>query len=83
MEPLGDAGFSNAAWTSNQTASALSWSSETFAQNQNANALRWGTLYNFRFDSDQSAAGCERDDRLLQDGNANHRCDPRPFHGCM
>ena len=50
---LGDAGFSNAAWTSNQTASALSWNSETFAQNQNANALRWGTLYNFRFDSNR------------------------------
>ena len=49
----GDAGFSNAAWTSNQTSSALSWSSETFAQNQNANALRWGTLYNFRFDSNR------------------------------
>ena len=50
---LGDAGFSNAAWTSNQTFDALSWSSETFAQNQNANAIRWGTLYNFRFDSDR------------------------------
>ncbi len=50
---LGDAGFSNAAWTSNQTASALSWNSETFAQNQNANAIRWGTLYNFRFDSNR------------------------------
>jgi len=50
---LGDAGFSNAAWSSTQTASALSWSSQTFAQNQNANAIRWGTLYNFRFDADQ------------------------------
>src|SRR3984893_9797183 len=50
---VGDAGFSNAAWTSTQTTGALSWSSETFAQNQNANAIRWGTLYNFRFDSDQ------------------------------
>jgi hypothetical protein len=49
----GGAGFSNAAWTSTQTAGALSWSSQTFAQNQNANAIRWGTLYNFRFDSDQ------------------------------
>jgi hypothetical protein len=49
----GSAGFSNAAWTPNQTATALSWSSETFAQNQNANALRWGTLYNFRFDSNR------------------------------
>jgi hypothetical protein len=50
---LGNTGFSNAAWTSNQTASDLTWSSETFAQNQNANALRWGTLYNFRFDSNR------------------------------
>ena len=50
---LGGAGFSNAAWTSNQTTGAVSWSSETFAQNQNANAIRWGTLYNFRFDSDK------------------------------
>jgi hypothetical protein len=50
---LGDAGYSNAAWSSNQTASELSWSTETFAQNQNANAIRWGTLYNFRFDSNR------------------------------
>ncbi len=49
----GDAGFSNAAWISTQTASDVSWSSETVAQNQNANAIRWGTLYNFRFDSDK------------------------------
>ena len=49
----GSAGYSNAPWTSNQTTSALSWSSETFGQNQNANAIRWGTLYNFRFDSDR------------------------------
>jgi hypothetical protein len=50
---LGNAGFSNAAWTSNQTSSAVTWNSETFAQNQNANAIRWGTLYNFRFDSNK------------------------------
>jgi hypothetical protein len=50
---LGSAGYSNAAWTPNQTTSALSWSTETFAQNQNANAIRWGTLYNFRFDSNR------------------------------
>jgi hypothetical protein len=49
----GDAGFSNAAWTANQTSAGLTWSSETFAQNQNANALRWGTLYNFRFDANR------------------------------
>jgi hypothetical protein len=49
----GSAGFSNTAWTPVQTASSLTWSSETFAQNPNANAIRWGTLYNFRFDSNQ------------------------------
>ena len=50
---LGDAGYSAAAWTSTQTTSALTWSTETFAQNPNANAIRWGTLYNFRFDSNR------------------------------
>ncbi|PYJ10641.1 MAG: hypothetical protein DMF06_05715 [Verrucomicrobia bacterium] len=50
---VGDAGFSNAPWTSIETGNALIWSTETFAQNQNANAIRWGTLYNFRFDSTQ------------------------------
>jgi hypothetical protein len=49
----GNTGYSNAAWTPTQTASALTWSSETLAQNPNANALRWGTLYNFRFDSNR------------------------------
>ena len=49
----GSAGYSNAAWTPNQTTGAMTWSTETFAQNQNANAIRWGTLYNFRFDSDR------------------------------
>jgi len=49
----GSTGFSNAAWASNQTATAISWSSETLAQNANANAIRWGTMYNFRFDSDR------------------------------
>ena len=50
---VGNAGFSNAAWTTNQTTSALTWSSQTFAQNQNANAVRFATLYNFRFDSNR------------------------------
>ena len=50
---LGNAGYSNAPWTSTQTANAVSWSSETFAQNQNANAIRLATLYNFRFDSNR------------------------------
>src|SRR5207247_9581649 len=49
---VGNTGFSNPAWTTNQTASDLTWSSETLAQNQNANAIRFGTMYNFRFDSD-------------------------------
>ena len=48
---LGDAGYSNAAWTAHASSEAASWDTETFAQNQNANALRWGTLYNFRFDT--------------------------------
>jgi len=50
----GNAGFSNAAWSTDQAATGVTWSSETFAQNQNANAIRWGTLYNFRFDSDHA-----------------------------
>jgi len=50
---LGDAGFSNVPWSSNQNTNSINWSTETFAQNQNANAIRWGTLYNFRFDSDR------------------------------
>jgi hypothetical protein len=49
----GGVGFSNAPWTADQTADAVTWSSETFAQNANANALRWGTVYNFRFDSNR------------------------------
>ncbi|HKP04030.1 MAG TPA: hypothetical protein VJU77_11820 [Chthoniobacterales bacterium] len=50
----GNAGYSNAEWTSTQTASSLSWTSETFAQNENANAIRWTTTYSFRFDSDRA-----------------------------
>ena len=50
---LNNAGFSNTPWTPNQTATDVSWTTETFAQNQNANAIRFGTMYNFRFDSDQ------------------------------
>ena len=49
----GDAGFSSTPWDVDQQASSVTWSTETFATNQNANAIRWGTLYNFRFDSDQ------------------------------
>jgi hypothetical protein len=47
----GSAGYSNTPWAVDQTAAAVTWSSETLAQNPNANALRWGTMYNFRFDS--------------------------------
>lgn len=50
---VGNAGFSNTPWTTNQTLDDLTWSAETFAQNPNANAIRFGTLYNFRFDSDR------------------------------
>src|SRR5437867_7188857 len=46
-------GYSSTPWAVTQTADSITWNSETFAQNQNANAIRWGTLYNFRFDSNQ------------------------------
>lgn len=49
----GDAGFSSAPWTPTQNAVSLSWATETLAQNPNANAIRWGTMYNFRFESNQ------------------------------
>jgi hypothetical protein len=48
-----NAGFSSTPWAPVQTATSLTWSSETLAQNANANAIRWGTLYNFRFDSNR------------------------------
>ena len=66
---LGDAGFSNAAWTSNQTANALSWNTETFAQNQNANAIRFGTLYNFRFDSNRPPQAANATIGFFKTGN--------------
>src|ERR1041385_2100447 len=47
-------GYSSTPWTVTQASDSISWASETFAQNQNANAIRWGTLYNFRFDSNQA-----------------------------
>ena len=50
---VGSAGYSSTPWTPTQTASSMTWNTETFAQNPNANAIRWGTLYNFRFDSDR------------------------------
>jgi hypothetical protein len=46
-------GYSSTPWTVTQVPDSITWNTETFAQNQNANAIRWGTLYNFRFDSDQ------------------------------
>ncbi|MGC1321632.1 MAG: hypothetical protein WA849_05590, partial [Candidatus Udaeobacter sp.] len=47
-------GYSSTPWNVTQGSSSITWSTETFATNQNANAIRWGTLYNFRFDADQS-----------------------------
>jgi hypothetical protein len=44
-------GYSRTPWTVSRTGGDITWSCEIFAQNQNANAIRWGTLYNFRFDS--------------------------------
>ncbi len=50
---VGNTGYSSAPWTTTQTATDLTWSSETLVQNPNANAIRWGTLYNYRFDSNR------------------------------
>jgi hypothetical protein len=53
---VGDAGYSSVPWTFTVNAGNLTvtWNTQTFAQNPNANAIRWGTLYNFRFDSNNS-----------------------------
>jgi hypothetical protein len=50
---VGNTGYSNTPWTPVQTASDVTWSTQTFAENQNANAVRWSTSYTFRFDSNQ------------------------------
>ena len=54
MELWETSGISNAPWTTNQTASALSWSLETILlrSKRERHSLR-GTLYNFRFDSNR------------------------------
>jgi hypothetical protein len=46
-------GFSNSPWSSVVSGGVLEWSTQTLAENPNANAIRWGTMYNFRFDSNQ------------------------------
>src|SRR5437016_9048711 len=46
--------YSSTPWSVTQAADSITWNCKTFAQNQNANAIRFGTLYNFRFDSDQA-----------------------------
>ena len=50
---VADAGYSGTPWAPTETASSVSWNSETMALNQNANAIRWGSMYNFRFDSNR------------------------------
>ncbi|HKQ63257.1 MAG TPA: hypothetical protein VJS92_18355 [Candidatus Polarisedimenticolaceae bacterium] len=44
--------FDGTDWTATVGATAVTWSTASFAVEPNANALRWGTLYNFRFDAD-------------------------------
>jgi len=43
-------------WASAIAAGELAWTTGDAATNANGNALRWGTLYNFRFTSDQPPA---------------------------
>jgi len=47
-------GYSSMPWTVTQASDSITWNTETIAQNPNANAIRFGTLYNFRFDSNQA-----------------------------
>lgn len=51
---VNSAGFSSAPWAQSQNGGTMTWATETFAQNANANAIRWGTMYNFRFESNQA-----------------------------
>jgi hypothetical protein len=48
--------YSNAAWTTTRSGTALTFRSESFATNQNANALRWACLYNFGFTANVAPA---------------------------
>jgi hypothetical protein len=66
---LNSAGFSSTAWTGTQAGGAITWASETLAQNQNANAIRWGTMYNFRFDSNQPPAAMSATVGFYKTGN--------------
>ncbi len=50
---VGNAGFSNTPWVESLSGGTMSWATSTLAQDPNANAIRWGTMYNFRFDSNQ------------------------------
>jgi len=55
----------------------LTWSTETFADNPNANAIRWGTLYNFRFDADQSPRATTATIGFWSDGR--HGAEPGSY----
>src|SRR5690606_15158469 len=46
-------GFSETPWSVTNSSDTLTWATESFLANPNANAIRWGTMYNFRFDSNQ------------------------------
>jgi hypothetical protein len=46
-------GYSLTDWTPTVAPGSVTWATDTYAINPAANALRWGTMYNYRFDSDQ------------------------------
>ncbi len=50
---LGGVNVDGADWAPVAIGGELAWTTEDEATNPNGNALRWGTLYNFRFTSDQ------------------------------
>ncbi|MEM7260502.1 MAG: hypothetical protein AAF488_00830 [Planctomycetota bacterium] len=51
--------YNSAPWDSVQTATSITWSTESFATNANANALRWSRLYTFRFDANAGPIGVD------------------------
>jgi hypothetical protein len=48
-----DEPYTNAPWTSSVAPTSVHWQTDLYDADPNANALRWGTMYNYRFNSNQ------------------------------